>query len=473
MTSKGNLVTRRRAVQTVGGTLIAGLAGCSGGGDGGGDGDGDGNDGGQATPTQTMSGGGETLTMLTSRTDPAEKEVLERYGKQYNDQTGNEIEYIYVSFSQAAQRVATMLRGGNPPDFIQANMGNVVAPLMPEDRLLPVTDLIEELPFEISDALIPSKGGEQFAIPWVRSEFYPVIRSDLAGDALPDDPFNTNYNNFSQLLASIDENGGEQTSGWGYSSAANTRGSQEGYHYLYSNGVEIFSGEAPDNIEVAIDKGQNKQRAVEALEWFLNDVDPHATRGNDWGWGEVQTAYAQETYGGLLYTFGRMVQASRRADNAEIIPNTVGLRMPVNNERPDGHLSRAVVDAFGIIKESTRDAAVEYIKGFFNSDAFWDLLHQAPLHSFPPNPDLIDTPEFQDNELVSERTDILDFTKQIIEEDLGFVPYLAEPGPGFNPAFAKMNNNGDIGRLFQRITVADMDPEEAINRTAQDIRSYI
>jgi multiple sugar transport system substrate-binding protein len=443
-------MTRRNALKASGTVAAGGLtAGCLG---------------------SVTGGGSKTVTFLTGESDPKTKEIHNKWKKGFNEETGNELEIVYASYSGGGltQKLSSMLRGGNAPEVFTAAAGTQ-GQLMLEDSLLPLTDYFsrfEEVTGEMDPTTYLSRDGEIYTVsPWQKMHM-KTIRTDLFDVTLPDQRFDITRKQFLDNVSKI--NNENDLYGTVLGPTKSGRGTYEAFCYLKSAGVDIWSGPT-GNVEVSIDKGSNKQRTIETLE-YMQDLYEHAPDGGGYGWAECSKAYTSGSAASLQYSTGRIF-SSLLNSNESLIDKTNGILTPF----PEKHGSQQItsykgIGAYSIIEKSdNHEAAAQFLEYLFTNEHYFEWLHTVPFHLMPPTEKLARSEEFRNNDFISSHERFLEFAIEMIPRTIP-LPMTADDH-GLNLAGGLAYPNGTLGSMLARLLLQGKDPETALTETATDLRS--
>jgi len=458
--------TRRRWLKGIGGTAGGAVfAGCTGGEEG--NGDGNGGDAGDDSNGGTT-GGGRTVTVLTPESDPNTQAVYDAAAEDFESQTGNTVEFEYVSFEDLTERLSSMIRGGNPPEigsFTMVNAGN----LYEEGLLAPVGEVLDGLG-DIPENSIMSVDGESYTVPHTVRIQSQTVRRDLveeAGHGFPDSALDIDWETHEQWVSDVDDLGDAR--GIGVTSAQTNKGTHEGVQYLWSNGVDIWGGPT-GNVEVRLDQGENREKAIETLE-HVKTLHNHSPPASDWGWADVQQAFGTGQIGNAQYSIGRIL-AAVEDNNPQWSEDTVPMETPYNQHKESGAGTVAFISSFTLFNDGENlGVARDFLEFFYESDHYIDFLHTVPFHNSPPIPEVFQSDAYRDHEAISSRPDILEFQEELLPRTTSFL--LTADDGGLNPAAGAAYNNGTLGSLLARVNVNDMDPGEAIDTTAEELRRQL
>lgn len=461
-------VSRRKVLSGTTSIVIAsGLAGCNTGSEGDGD-QSNGNNGNQTTKSQ-----GKSIELLTHLDASGEKAVLEEYKKSFEEDTGHTLELTYTGAGDIPSTVGRRVRANNAPEASFTSFP-ILATFLGEDVFQPLGDIRSELESqygEVPDNLwLNETSGEVVGAPFMQNAHNLSVRKDLVnqvGHSFPDTVDEWTQVGWDQNLEwarAINEQ--TNVGGWALPYGNSTKSVNDLMAVLWSHGVEIWQGET-GNIKVTLDESPFKKKAVTAT---MNAIDAIET-GPDaagWEWGDVSSAFGSGKISEACYSIGRMLQATRE-NNEEHWNDVVPITPPFVDSRSDGTRMTGAVNGISLFKGSENpDAARELVNHFYNSDIPIKVTLAAPFHYWPSFPEMANSDVYTENEKIKSRPKIREFQKKAS-------PYLAlrtqTAQGGFNPHASTAYAEGMLGKMVARVKQQGMDPEEAIDRTAEELRS--
>lgn len=470
--------SRRKVLKTTPLVALGGaLAGCIGG-------DGDGGGGG---------GGGGEITVVTYRSSDAAKSVHQAYNKEFTDQTGINVNMVYTGFAEITERISTMIRGGNTPDVIMGSLDGTMGGPYQQDLLADLSEVADEVYdssqrrevqdfcLHVDDTFYSLPSRVTFQNGLVRADLLEQVGHDPFGDSVYTLE-NPSYDELASWVQDVDQS--SDVAGFGLGVDSGSRGGHETVQLLYSNGVEIFGGEPrKGELTLELDQGENREQAIESLEWLRDDIVPYADWGTDWGWGDLQAAYANEEIANLYYRWGRWAQMLGERGKPDIFEATKNYPAPQNNARSDNGLMRMATGQMAVLTNSNNtDGGKQWISNFIGSKYFFDNLYAVPMDALPPTSkhrnderfleyNLGDTPvPASVQEVVSDRREeMIKFYDGMIESGQQFSFVLNDPGGGFNPVYSNMLD--EVYRLMQLVLVKDEDPADAVDSVGQLLRN--
>jgi ABC-type glycerol-3-phosphate transport system substrate-binding protein len=379
----------------------------------------------------------------------------------------------YAGFTEVVQQTSNQLRAGDPPEIVMGNMA-IAGSLFLEDQLAPVTGLADEVYSGPEEFLLKPGDGEAYTLcpSWVPHHMnFRRDKLEEAGISPPSDRVNhdLDWDDLADWFVAIDEE--TDMDAWGYSSQAGTRGTTSGLSLFLQNGCEVFEG----TDEVVLDQGQDRERAIEALEHFRDDRLPYATGGSDIGWSDIQEIYVNGVASSIEYGWGRPASILFDRGETEKLENTMPLIPPHNNLREDEGLVEGNFETFSLIESSENiEAAKEWLRLFYTTDElFVEFLHSVPMYKLPPNNDLLTSDMFLDNDLADARPDVVDFYSNLLESGHLFEHIAGMGGVGFNAPHSQASQAGEYGIMLQKIAQQNKEPATVVDETANALREYL
>ncbi len=463
-TTSTRAVSRRRMLKASGAAVAtAGIAGCSGGDEG--------------DQTGNGANGSKEITIVSYNSSSAAKDAWNSIAATYEEQTGNTVNMVYTGFTDVISTVSQMIRGGNPPDLVIANM-NIGGSLYAEDQLAPLTDIVDDLyEGETPEETFITDGNGEVYVPVYSTTLHGLdVRRDLieqVGGSVPDDWVNhdmglSDFASWGEQLTSQTD-----TSLWAYASQANGRGAMQGMNLLFTNGVHVYGGSHGD-FEVVLDDGQNRQRAIDVLSFFRDTLAPMSDGSPNYSWTDMQELYVNGGVASVNYGVGRMLTLLDNRGKTDQFNATVPINQPHDNLRDDKGLVQQDHGTEMLLADAPNpDAAKEWIKTFHNSDGYIDFLHTTPFYKNPPTPEGMQNEAWQDNPIIQARSEIIDFHINLIEEGYAHPHAVAMGDGGVNLAHLQAYQAGEYGKMMQYVTVQNQDPATAVDTTADALREYL
>lgn len=478
--SKSSLNRRRfLAASTVIATTAT--AGCAGGGDDGGDG------GGGTTDTQggTVGNAGQEnveITIISGDISEAARSANKQITSSFKEKTGHSVTIDYQPGPDALNRISSMIRGGNPPELAVTG-SQISAPLLGEGQLAPVGDLHDRLKDTQVGSIpkgmvVTNTDGEPVTVPYLNKAWGSCLHThylEEVGITPPqsiEERFDVDFETWSQWLEAIDK--GTDAAGYAFGYSSSSYSAKDILQLLWGNGVVLWEGTAPNDVELVLDKGDNRMRAVEAIDFLVEKILPYAIDGSNLTWSDANTGMAEGKFGMAGYTPGSVATTIHGgAGKDKWIDTLMGIPKPQRRARPDGGRVRAAPQGFNFIKGSDHpEVARDYVTHYFTSDGFWTYINSRPLHNLPPTPSLMKTDKFRNNWFVERRPDEAEYILEIFERGAMLSSNLDPRLGGVNIAHAKMYTQGVLNTMMQEVILQDKGIEDALDSAASTIREF-
>ena len=435
--------SRRRFLQGVGATGLVATAGCVGFG-GGGNGNGSGNGSG--------GGGGGTITYLSDRGDSKDiiDQIVSEFESEYSEYT---VDVTYTSKGTSTdQQLQKMVAANNPPDIVFDTSTDAYR-YQRDGNLAPVSDAVSsrDLPDPVS------VDGESYFAPTMVEPLMGWYRNDL----YQENP--TTWETWQSEAKRVAEE--EGINGYVVQSGETNNADTQFTQYLWQNDVEIYSGPS-DDIQITLDDGENKQRAVQTFEWAQR-MAQYSPNASGWEWGDAISALQQENAAAIMSVGGLPILTimGNRPDLVEKLSPTA---FPV----PDGksqdkwwaYMEGHVVWNSG----SNTEGAREFVKFFSESDKFLDFVLSAPLFQIPPTKDLLDADAVQNNDVIKDHQPVMDLVRNNWD---AFQSVLATGQDGApNIVAADAYSQTLFGQAADQMLVGNKSPEETVTWLADQLR---
>lgn len=426
--------TRRRFLATTGAGATIGLAGCTGlfGGGGGGD--------------------SSTITYLSDRGDSSEiiDEIIDEF-ESNNDYT---VDVTYTSTGTSTdEELQRMIAADNPPDLVFDTSADAYR-YQRDGNLAPVTSAVEaaNLPDPVNI------DGESYMAPAMLEPLMFWYRTDLY-DENPE-----TWEGWMSEAQRITEE--EGINGYCVQTGQTNNADTQHTQYLWQNGVDIYSGPS-DAIEIEIDSGQNRERAIATYEW-IQQMNEYSPNGSGWEWGDGIEALQQENVAALASVGGFPVISisENRPDLAENLA-AVPYPLPGNREQEkwwayfEGHVVWDDGDA--------TEGAQDFVEFFSSSDQFMDFLLTQPLFQLPPTREGLNNEQYRSNDLVQQYPEVLDLTEEYYDS---FTTILATGDEGApNLLGSDAYSNQVFGRAADELLIGGLSPEETVDFVADELRA--
>lgn len=293
-------VTRRQLLGAVGAAAGTGAAGCL---------------GGMGSRTTNQSQQGNTVTFLNDRSS---RDIWKTAAEEFNSGSDYTVEITWLPKGTSTnEQVAKMQSAGNLPALIFETSADCYSETR-EGLTEPLTGVVDELGVE-DPVNIDS---ESYMVPVVANPLMMIYRSDIVeGDPRTREEWRSEAER-------IQKQEGQAAYGVpaGRTNAATTHMNQS----LWNGGVDPYRGTGTD-IEITLDKGENRERAVKTFEWLqrMNEFGPQAS---GWAWSDFTGALIQGQLVGWAGLGGLAIQEIR-ANRPDLISKFTPAPYPVTSDQ--------------------------------------------------------------------------------------------------------------------------------------------
>lgn len=441
-----NTVQRRKYLKKAGLVGAVGLAGCTG------------EQSGDATTATTKTTGGDsnnggtkTIGFFSERTGA--KETFEKMADEFTEKEGLdnvEIEFIYTQKGQGAEEKLKQLEAAGDVPEIQWVTSLDMYNNYNEEKVEPVTEVVEDL--DVPD-IANIDGFGSLYVPIVREPLSVLYRTDMYSNGLPD----TKASWVNQASNVGDMHGAAITSG------STNHATTQTVQYLWDNDVRHYEG-TPGDIEIVVDKGENKDRAIETFRWMKEMHDTASPEASGWEWGDVGQAYVQDNIASSSALVSPLSIDSNRQDLIENL-NVSTFPQPESSTSMDRLW--CYFEGLSVRKESEhKEIAKDFIRFFPTSEYYLELFKSAPLWQWPIERDQVEAlREFE----VFQRWDfLLDYVLDTWDQQTILTRQGTEGAlvPSSSPAYV----NTVWGEIAAQLLIADKSPAEAVNLLGDELR---
>ncbi|WP_231188062.1 extracellular solute-binding protein [Haladaptatus sp. DYF46] len=443
--------TRRRFLRIAGTGTIVAAAGCTdrpddGGSDGGenGDGNGGGNGGGNGDQSKK-------IQYLSDRGDS--KDVIDQIISEFEEKHDYTVEVTYTSKGKSTdEQLQKMKAAGNPPDIVFDTSADAYR-YHRNGNLASVSDAVQGtgLPDPVN------VGGESYFAATMVEPLMGWYRNDL----FQENP--TTWEKWTSEAKRVSEQ--EDIKGYVVQSGQTNNADTQITQYHWQNGVNLYSGPS-DDIEVTIDKGDNRKRAVETYEW-IQQMAEYSPNGAGWEWGDAIAALQQENAAAIMSVGGLPILtiASNRPDLVDkLSPTPFPLPSGEKQEKWWAYMEGHVVWKNG----KATEGAKKFVDFFSKSDKFMDFVLSAPLFQFPPTKEMLDSDAVKNNETIKQHPEVLDLVRNNWD---AFTSILAT-GENGQPNIVAADAYGQqvFGQSAEQMLVGGKSPEETVDWVAKKLR---
>lgn len=446
--------TRRRTLKLLGAAGVAGLAGRTRGGDG---------------PDIS----GQEVHFLKGNVSAEMQTLMDEVKREFERETGAILNMDYAGAGIGRwERLTQLLQAGTPPEIASAQYSQAIT-LWNQDLLAPVTGVMEFLVDKWGappDHTRLVKDGDDYMVPWTSGAGETWYRQDLLEPAgLGSDFTPATWDDLLEYVRAVDEN--TDVNGV-YMPASQSEGTQATViAYMRSNGANI-TRRVNGDWEIALDKGDNKQKVVETLE-FMDSLHEYSPDAGGAGWTELINAIAFETGGTSFYPgFKPKIAAATQERSSEFAADVMNL-----GGMPEGRVNanRTTVGPMFIFEDANTEAAREFLK-FFQGNAEYAARFcwgDGPIHASPPYPGIRESDAQQ--ELIDSLPDSVQMS--VIERFWEEAPQngvvSAQETDPANPYMGALLGSLNLAGMVNDVLINDMAPGEAVDKHARELQTVL
>jgi multiple sugar transport system substrate-binding protein len=399
------------------------------------------------------------IVFISEESNPKAIAVYEKINADFEKQTGIKVVMEYPGFTNIAKRVATLIASGTPAEIVWYGAGQAMDVAL-EGQLADVTDVVEavggipdnlRMRLDGADRSIPTS--QQFTYCWYRSDLYE--KNGLAPMASWEDfiKIAKTLNNPPTMYGCVIPSA---EMGASHILVETIFRTNDVHWFDYDPGTKKYS--------VGLDKGVNKTRAVESLE-FLHELHKYSPEASTYNWAELMSSYVTEKVANSYYVGARLLEQVM-ANNSRIGPVTKPVAFP---KRLTDHYYLSI-QGFHINIKSNVEAAKKYCLFFLKHPDYIQWLHAVPLHIIPASRDVLHSAAYQNNPVIQERMDVLNFLDSIWGKG---VPGYYWDGPTLNPLTGLYQNSNLGGWMLAMRNIKDVKSEQIVDEAAEQIRKKI
>lgn len=420
--------------------------------------------------------GNPEVHFITEESSPSAKTFINEAAQQFTEETDIPVTTEFTGLgSSFDQRIATLVRTNNAPEVAMAP-GYLATNWIRDDIVAPLTGVREAIE-EAWSAEYRQKHrlvfeGEDYLAPLHINPSCQTYRTDIFEEAgvSPPTTFAEEREAFSTLAESLPEgmNVGNFAFNTGLVGTATT------HHRIDVNGVDMLSHSGNDSFsgfEVVLDQGQNRERAIEALEHSRevaqHSVDPQMGISS-WASTYFTGKSAIGEYGGA-----RPLTAAYR-ENPEVGQQSM-VKPLAHGPSGDDPTYFSFLEGFTVLKNSKYpDAGRQFVEYLLTGDTIFGLLlNFAPLHNAPVLDAIYNDDRYRNAEYMQSNnvpTEVLDTLKNEVMPR-GEPRFLTTGTP--NPYIGALQGTFAIGKMGNAVAVNDADPGQAVDQAAQTLRETL
>ncbi len=403
-----------------------------------------------------------TIRFFNNETDPHTIAFLKQVAEAYKAETGIRIQVETVPVLKTWTKVTTAIKAGKPYDFI--TFGQITHPLLlvPEKKIVPITDIISEIGEEdFGPRALTKYQGEYWMYPYDYNFNYLIYRKDwfaAKGLKVPD-----TWDEFLGVCAELNDPGNKH---YAYtmpvSSGGHTNWGNTGW--LWAAGVEIYDQEW----NVILDGPEMKPKAVKTLE-FLAKAAQYSPPGLlETSLKDMLINFTSGLSAITTYT-GRLIHTIE--DRAPELADKYGI---MAYPSPDGG-KRAVTfanDGFSIGNTANTAATKDFFRWFLKTGKLVDYQLTVAVHYQPPQLSTYENEKWRSHPLIKKHWNAVQVMRDFMNTDKTSVGSIQLQGPGPSPNQGRIWTSNVIPRMYQQVVMKRMTPSQAIDAAAKEIRGF-
>jgi len=398
----------------------------------------------------------DQIVFVSEESNPKAIAVYEKINADFERNTGIKVVMEYPGFANIHKRVATLIAAGTPPEIVWYGAGQAMN-LALEDQLAEVGDVIKEVG-GIPDSLRMIYKGADRSIPTSQQFTYCWYRKDLYQQKglLP-------FKSWEEFLHVAKTLNNPPTLYGCIVPSAETGASTILLETLFmSNDVHWFEwNPSKRQYEVALDKGENKKRAIETLD-YLYELHKYSPEASTYNWAELMSTFVTEKAATSYYVGARLLEQVM-ANNARIADVTMPLAFP---KRLTDHYFLSI-QGFHILRQSNVEGAKQYCKFFLKHPDCIKWYHAVPLHIIPASREVLLSSRYQDHPVIQKRMDVLRFLDAIWGRG---VPLYYWDGKELNSLIGLYHNDNLGGWMVAMRNIKGMKSDTIVDEAANQIR---
>jgi multiple sugar transport system substrate-binding protein len=395
------------------------------------------------------------VVFVSEESNPKAIAVYDKINADFEKETGIKVVMEYPGFANIAKRVATLIAAGTPPEIVWYGAGQAMN-LALENQLADVGDVVKA--FNVPDNQRMIYKGADRSIPTSQQFVYGWYRKDLFDQKNLQVPKTwEDYLKAARALSSP-----PQMYGCIIPSAETGASTILLETMFMKNDVHWFEwNEGRKQYEVALDKGEQKKRAVETLD-YLNDLHKHSPEASTYNWAELMSTYVSEKAATSWYVGARLLEQVM-ANNARIADATAPFELP---RRLTDHYYLSI-QGFHVLDRSNVEGAKKYVTYFLRHPDVIRWYHAVPLHIIPASRDMLRSAKYQDHPVIQKRMDVLKFLDATWGKG---VPLYYWDGKELNPYIGLFHNENLAGWMLAMRNIKGLKSEAVVDEAAGQVR---
>ena len=395
------------------------------------------------------------IVFVSEESNPKAIAVYDKINADFEKETGIKVTMEYPGFANIAKRVATLIAAGTPPEIVWYGAGQAMN-LALEDQLADVGDLVKAL--GSPDNLRMVYKGADRSVPTSQQFTYGWYRADLLKQKNLEVP--KSWDDYLRVAKALSDP--PRMYGCIVPSAETGASTLLLETMFMKNNVHWFEWNAASKgYEVALDRGDQKKRAVETLD-YLNELHKHSPEASTYNWGELMSTYVSEKAATSWYVGARLLEQVM-ANNSRIADATAPFELP-RRLTEAYYLS---IQGFHILNKSNVDGAKKYVTFFMRHPENIKWYHAVPLHIIPASRDVLRSAKYQDHPVIQKRMDVVNFLDSVWGKG---VPLYYWDGKELNPYIGLFHNENLAGWMLAMRNIKGMKAEVIVDEAAAQVR---
>lgn len=407
------------------------------------------------------------IVYMSDEADPKSVAIFNRIAAEFTAETGIKVKNLFVGFDAFPQRLATLIAAGTPPQMIKQGGGEGVM-YYNRGLTIPVTDVCDELGIEEGlrfkmdgeDTFIPSN--IDFSEAWYRSDLL-----EASGLDVPE-----TWDEYLEVARTL--NNPPDLYGANIPTSKTLACELVWSFICYTNDIHWKRFNEDGTVEVILDQGENKQRAIEGLE-FARELAKYSPPGATASWTEMMANFATGRAAISQYCGARLLD-SVYTNNRDLYPYTMPMRWPYNAAAAAAGLDVSKiplwVEGYIIFDTDLNEETKQFAKYFLTSDGFAEWCLSVPFHIVPYSMDIWHSDTFMSNPRIAERLDVYQFIEDNFAD--GLPQALWDAPEGQVDPYRNLHENAHMGgEMIARVVVGGEDPAKVIEETADELRRLI
>ncbi|WP_158735597.1 ABC transporter substrate-binding protein [Alteribacillus sp. YIM 98480] len=413
--------------------------------------------------TSSSSEDEKVIRIASAETDDKAMDVLNEAGEEYEEEFGIKVEAEAVPLADIFTKInATHGTSAQYDAFLTGFIGHISI-LEEEGKLAPVDDIIESLggeeDFYDGHILFPIDG-ETYWIPYDYNLAYGYVRKDWLeekGLSVPTDW--DEFINVAEELTNKEENQ------YGLMMPLKSDGATNWItsSLLWANDVRIFD----DDWNVILDSDEMKPKVVESLELLKDLYSYMPAEAQSASYAEMTEAFISGQVGMTFYS-GRLVDILER-NNPELADDFEVFGIPKKDG--DGIAATLGYDAMAVLESDHTEDTKDFVKWFYE-EKLYDFMHTDGVHYFPAQESIYNDEEWRDDSIISKywESGVEPQYELLQEADLHSID---TDGPETDARPGEIFESFLIPKLFQKVTINEEEPEQAVDDIAEEIRQLV